>query len=153
VPVVKPKPEVKSSERSVMEEQVIRGLEKSKLKKELKEGDPDYKDEENEEIPPEVPKLIFMVGGNVIDCKKFELTDTEAKIMANALSILLPKLNSKIYAVIVIVSITGYKISACKEAVQNKVKNMKLGFKMPKNGKTRFDPKRQANVTMTGAKA
>jgi hypothetical protein len=140
---IKPKPIVQDSRKAKMMEQVTEQLERKLLKKEKAQEMGLGPDGEEMEVPPEVPKLAFVVGANVLSCPKFELTDSEANLMSKCLTILFPRIQSKVYAVIVIVSITAYKLSACTEAIRSKFKNLKFGFKKP-GSNAKYDEKRQA---------
>lgn len=102
------------------------------------------KDAQN--ISPGLPKLAFAIGANILECPKFNLSDEEAKAFAENLEILLPRLNTKVWAVIGIVSTIGWKLSQCKDAVQSRWKRMSLGFSKAKGagGKVAFDEKTQS---------
>lgn len=101
---------------------------------------------ETEKVSPGFPKMLFAIGSNILECPKFNLSDAEAEAFADNLSILMPRLNSKVWAVISIVSTIGWKISVCKDAVQSKAKNFKFGFGKTKGaGKSvAFDEKTQS---------
>lgn len=140
---IKPKPVVTDARRAKMMEQVTEQLEKKMLKKEKAEELGLGPDGEELEVPPEVPKLCFLVGANLLSCDKFNLSDTEARLMAKCLTTLFPRLHSKVYSIVVITAVTGYKLTACKEAVRDKFKSIRKGFKLP-GKKSKYDEKKQA---------
>jgi hypothetical protein len=65
----------------------------------------------------DVPQMGFRVIAGVIDCKKFELSEDEARIFAHHLNILLP-LEGKVVSVFVILMIVLNKVYICMDAIK-----------------------------------
>lgn len=120
------KPDIKVPDKGdVRQERVIESIEK-KMNREQTEAE--LRGEAGEEpkekkgsLTKDVPQMIFRICGGFIDCKKFELTDDEAQIMATHLNILLP-LEGKIVSVVVILMIVLNKVYQCMDAIKNRGK-------------------------------
>ena len=76
------------------------------------------------DIPAEMPKMFFKIGGRVIKCPQFELDDAEAEVLAKHLTILTGGINSKIFSSLVIIVIIGGKVMECFEAIKRKIMAM-----------------------------
>lgn len=73
-----------------------------------------------ESIPKELPKLVFSIGAKAIHCEQFKLTPEEATMMAKHLSIIVGPISSRIYSGIIILMVTGSKISDCFGKISSK---------------------------------
>lgn len=65
----------------------------------------------------DVPQMGFRVIAGVIDCKRFELSEDEARIFAHHLNILLP-LEGKVVSVFVLLMIVLNKVYICMDAIK-----------------------------------
>jgi len=103
-------------------ERIVADVEK-KIAKEQIEGavreDTGTAPEKKGQLTKDVPQMAFRVIASVIECKKFELDDTEAQTVAANLNILLP-LDGKIVAVFVILLIVLNKVYVCMDAIKAK---------------------------------
>lgn len=127
-----------------MRADVVRQVIKAKLKREVQdELDPDADQTLNQQVHRSVPKMMFLIGSRAIHCPKFALDDEESDIFADALSTLMPKMDSKIYAIIVMVFMTGEKLLVCEDAIRERLKG--LPFKR-KVRNVKFDKKEQKVV-------
>ena len=79
----------------------------------------------------DVPQLIFKLAAGAIECKKFELDDSEAQTMVAHLNVLLP-LSGKAASVVIIVMITLNKVLACMDAIRAKMGNTPVEGKAEK---------------------
>lgn len=70
-------------------------------------------------LAPEMPKALFSIVAGFIDCQKFNLDDTQAKIYADSLNVLFP-VEGKIVAVLNLLIITAGKCVTCYDAIKRK---------------------------------
>jgi len=122
---------------------VIRQLSKKKLKDD-KAVEMGLKRDETQEVPEALPKFIFLILSNFLGCPKAMLTDTEASVMTESLSALMPKMDNKAYHALVVISVTMYKISACQEAIKNKMAGMSFKLPFGAGKKAQYDEKTQS---------
>lgn len=127
-----------------MKTQVTQNILRSKLRRELEqEIDPEGANASVvQEVHRSVPKMLFLVGSRAVKCPRMALEDDEAEIFADALSMWMPKIDSKVYAAIVMICMTAAKILDCQDAIASRLKL--LG---QKSHKVSFDKKKQAVVT------
>lgn len=71
-------------------------------------------------IPAELPKYLFKLGANAIQCQRFNLDDDEAKLMAKHISVLTGNINSRWFSFIIILVIVVSKVSGCMEAIRRR---------------------------------
>jgi hypothetical protein len=72
------------------------------------------------EIPPDLPKVFFRLGSRVISCEKFRLDDEEARIMAKHLTIICGGVNSRLFSILIIITIIVGKVLECFDAIKTK---------------------------------
>jgi len=68
----------------------------------------------------DVPQLIFKLAAGFIDCKRFELDDSEAQTMVTHLNVLLP-LSGKAASIVIILMITLNKVLMCIDSIRAKM--------------------------------
>jgi len=82
-----------------------------------------------DQVPAEVPDMLFKMGSKAIECDKFKLSPDEAKIITAHLNNLLPKFDSKILSAVIILIVIISKIISCTEAIKSKIS----GFRQNKD--------------------
>lgn len=79
----------------------------------------------------DVPQVVFKIAAGMIPCKRFELTEEEAQLMATNLNILIP-VEGKIMALLVIILITLNKVYACLDVLKSKMGTASVEAEKPK---------------------
>jgi hypothetical protein len=141
VPPITP---VGDAAKEKMTASVTNAIVRAKLKRELEqELDPEGASAGvTQEVHRSVPKMLFMVASKAVKCPRLMLDDDESEILADALSMWLPKLDSKVYAAIVIICMTGAKLLDCQDAISSRLSGVGK-----RTQSIRFDKKKQATVT------
>jgi hypothetical protein len=80
-------------------------------------------------IPPSFPQSVFLLGSRVIECEQFKLSNEEARVMADHLTVIFGKVDSRIFSAIVIVIIVIGKVVGCWTAIKEKISRIKEGKK------------------------
>ena len=104
----------------INQEKMISQVEKKIEREQIEQGvrkDTGTEPEKKGSLTYDVPQMAFRVIAGVIDCKRFELSDEEARIMATHINILLP-LEGKIISIFVILMIVLNKTYACMDAIK-----------------------------------
>jgi hypothetical protein len=79
----------------------------------------------SEMITEDIPKILFNFGSKFIGCEKFKTTAEENKVIATHLNNILPKMDSKIFSVIIIILIIISKTTDCLDAIKKKFAGIK----------------------------
>lgn len=97
-----------------MRDSVVGAIEREQMQKNVRaEMGITEKPTAAESVPPELPKMVFSIGAKVIGCDKFNLDEKEASTMATHLSIIVGPMNSKLYSLFIIISISISKVCDC----------------------------------------